>query len=384
MSDALELATTTIGWLLLISSIVLWSCWIFWRSQFWFARQLKSLERPTPSLLGLLDVVAFVFIIGLLESFIVSSSGAEPPASEPESKPATSLTAIVNQANSPATKRSAEVTDEANTAEESSSESTQATSSIDTGLQFRSGSSQLLGIVVFLIWLIVRFRATPAELGTPLGDLPRATVVGLVAAVLFLPPILVLQVLLTELIPYKHDTLTMMEASPSSGVILAAFFRAGFAAPIFEEYFFRFALLGWMHRIILIFVSLARSSQVSESGLKWLLFGGRFPPTSADDLQEADLKDAKQLNESGAPMKNKPKSIEYIGESTGAMWVSLIAISLLFGSAHIGQGAAPIPLFFFAMAVGWLYLRTKNIVPAIVVHLVLNLWSLSLFVVSHF
>ncbi len=46
--------------------------------------------------------------------------------------------------------------------------------------------------------------------------------------------------------------------------------------------------------------------------------------------------------------------------------------SALFALMHFGQGAAPIPLFFLSLGLGFLYQRTGRLFPAIVVHMLLN------------
>ena len=43
---------------------------------------------------------------------------------------------------------------------------------------------------------------------------------------------------------------------------------------------------------------------------------------------------------------------------------------------HLGQGAAPIPLFILAVGLGLLYQRTGRIVPCIIVHMLLNAMTL--------
>jgi membrane protease YdiL (CAAX protease family) len=43
---------------------------------------------------------------------------------------------------------------------------------------------------------------------------------------------------------------------------------------------------------------------------------------------------------------------------------------------HLGQGWAPVPLFFLSLALGWLYQRTHRLLPSLVVHVCLNSCSL--------
>ena len=52
-------------------------------------------------------------------------------------------------------------------------------------------------------------------------------------------------------------------------------------------------------------------------------------------------------------------------------WPILVS-SLVFALLHLGQGGAPIPLFFLAVGLGFLYQRTGRLTPCIVVHMLLN------------
>jgi membrane protease YdiL (CAAX protease family) len=56
----------------------------------------------------------------------------------------------------------------------------------------------------------------------------------------------------------------------------------------------------------------------------------------------------------------------------------LIGASAIFAFMHFGQGAAPIPLFFLSLGLGYLYRQTGNLTACVVVHMVLN--SLTLLV----
>jgi membrane protease YdiL (CAAX protease family) len=52
-------------------------------------------------------------------------------------------------------------------------------------------------------------------------------------------------------------------------------------------------------------------------------------------------------------------------------WPVIIS-SFIFAIMHVGQGAAPVPLFFLALALGYLYRRTGSITIPLIVHMVLN------------
>ena len=71
------------------------------------------------------------------------------------------------------------------------------------------------------------------------------------------------------------------------------------------------------------------------------------------------------------------KLTDPIAEDEGASWyprsaIPVVLTSLLFATMHLGQGAAPIPLFFLSLGLGFLYQRTGRLVPVIVVHMMLN------------
>jgi membrane protease YdiL (CAAX protease family) len=53
-------------------------------------------------------------------------------------------------------------------------------------------------------------------------------------------------------------------------------------------------------------------------------------------------------------------------------WWPIGVASLVFALMHLGQGAAPIPLFVLSLGLGYLYRQTGNITAPVVVHMVLN------------
>ena len=57
-------------------------------------------------------------------------------------------------------------------------------------------------------------------------------------------------------------------------------------------------------------------------------------------------------------------------------WVAILISAALFGLAHLGYGPEPIPLFFLALVLGYLYNRTHRIVPSVVAHALFNAYSM--------
>ena len=51
----------------------------------------------------------------------------------------------------------------------------------------------------------------------------------------------------------------------------------------------------------------------------------------------------------------------------------ILISSVLFALAHFGYGPEPVPLFFLALILGYVYQRTHRIIPCIVTHALFNL-----------
>jgi hypothetical protein len=55
------------------------------------------------------------------------------------------------------------------------------------------------------------------------------------------------------------------------------------------------------------------------------------------------------------------------------IWAPILVASTAFAMAHVGHGPAPIPLFFFSVALGYVYEKTGRLAPSIIAHFMLNL-----------
>lgn len=153
---------------------------------------------------------------------------------------------------------------------------------------------------------------------------------GLVGFLMFVPPVLLLQLGLTQLIPYSHDTLTLLDKGPSVLTLSMTWLAAVLVAPICEEIFFRGTLLAWLQRAV------------------------NFQPDAID----------KAINggwDQDATPQRQP-----------ICWSAIVLSSLMFGLVHLGNGPAPISLFFFGLALGYLQQISGSVVPCIVLHAALN------------
>jgi membrane protease YdiL (CAAX protease family) len=141
---------------------------------------------------------------------------------------------------------------------------------------------------------------------------------GLKAAVLLLPPVLVISSLVNLFLPYSHEVLTMLQSVDSIEVFCAMFLATAIVTPFFEEFLFRVLIQG---------------------GLQGMMDG-------ASDAE---------------PGRWRPES-----------YAPILITSVIFALLHFDNGAAPIPLFFLSLGLGYLYRQTGNITAPMVVHMCLN------------
>jgi membrane protease YdiL (CAAX protease family) len=149
---------------------------------------------------------------------------------------------------------------------------------------------------------------------------------------------------LTRFFPSQHPLIELVLAKPEARFLAACGFTAVVVAPLAEEFQFRVLIQGWLQ-------TAARPGIPSES---WLV--GLPSPELEPRLAEQRLAE---------PPRHWPA----------------IATAALFALAHATHGPDPIPLFFFAWGIGWLYRGTSRVLPGIVVHFLLNLWTLFLLLV---
>lgn len=184
-------------------------------------------------------------------------------------------------------------------------------------------SANLMALVFTLAYLRVLRGATLQDLTLvpSTSDLRR----GAIATVWILAPVLIINLLIAMLREYSHTVMDMLSEDKGLGTFAFLFLSAAILTPIVEEIQFRLLLQGGLQRW-------SDASPATPPGVPW---------------------------------------------SPIAAW-PVVATSLLFAAMHLGQGAAPIPLFFLSMGLGFLYQRTGRLVPAIVVHMLLNGATLSM------
>ncbi|MDA7950480.1 MAG: CPBP family intramembrane metalloprotease [Pirellulaceae bacterium] len=142
-------------------------------------------------------------------------------------------------------------------------------------------------------------------------------------------PVGLLQEFLSRLVPYTHEVLNQLDVFHGPVPLIYIFLAVVILGPIAEEYLFRRVLINCMV----------------------LGFSGY-----------------------SANPKNEPAFIHYFG--------AVLVSSFLFSAMHIGQGLAPIPLFFFAVALGMIYLYEGSLVSCVLIHMFFNGLNLGLILLS--
>lgn len=256
---------------------------------------------------------------------------------------------------------------------------------------------QLLASAAAVLLCQTRYQTTAMLFGDPSNWRSRSLVIAAKAFCMVVPAILALQAVLSMLVPYKHATLDQLAENFSAWTMLATWFGAVLAAPVCEEILFRGMLQGWLQRI--------KFGAAADQGFAELLGGwpnsrvdggcrisadeeetgpapsrqiqaAQFPvpPVEALKVPEFDRENpfaATSANSGQIANENRAPGIGRIG-----WWMPVVASALMFALVHVGQGLAPISLFFFGIALGFLYRYTGSIIPSILLHMMLNAFSM--------
>jgi membrane protease YdiL (CAAX protease family) len=242
---------------------------------------------------------------------------------------------------------------------------------------------QLLMAGGFFALIAAFYGVSADDLGLPRSahETLRDIALGVAACFAALLPVRIVQWLSMWLLG-RHDELSqhpLIETltnggGESVGIMLLACLSAVVVAPICEEATFRLLLQGWLEkwedRNSDDFK--AANSSISEEG-------------AATVFHDAGNADVAATNESDPAIANSSSAIRHsslpprprhgvVGLPHG--WLPVFVSSLVFGIAHFGYGPEPIPLFFFAVFLGYVYQRTHRILPCIIAHGLFNLVSM--------
>jgi membrane protease YdiL (CAAX protease family) len=188
---------------------------------------------------------------------------------------------------------------------------------------------------------LMRFRAgaDAGDLGWRADSAVRDAAMGVLTFCAVAAPIYGLHLAVQGRFPSEHPLVDAVRRHPHLFPAYAA--AAVVVAPVVEEVLFRLLLQGWLERVFAREIAAGRGSGR----------GGEFGGDGAPPRREA--------------------AAEPSGPAGGA---SILVASLVFAAIHPWPDS--VPLFFFAIALGWLYWRTHRLLPCIVLHAALNGFSM--------
>jgi membrane protease YdiL (CAAX protease family) len=122
-------------------------------------------------------------------------------------------------------------------------------------------------------------------------------------------------------------------------------------APVLEELLFRGLLQGWIRA-------------------KYQVVTGKMlaTPSGVENVPRPETNNPYQASQ--VRLLTNPAELQRRRLTT---WAPIFMASMAFALVHAGHGPAPIPLFFFSMALGYVYEKTGRLAPSIIAHLMLNL-----------
>jgi membrane protease YdiL (CAAX protease family) len=201
-------------------------------------------------------------------------------------------------------------------------------------------AAKLIAMCLVLFVLSKVKRADEYDFGIGFERIGTRIAQGAYVFFLALPPTLLLQFVMVEIVGIKYDH-ALIEAvrSPTGGaLVLWSGIAAVVVAPLVEEFVFRGIVQGWLERI------------------------------SAEVQAREDDERLLRLQEETA---ERP-SISASPESRRLSGMPILFSSAIFALVHLPQWAAIGPLFIFGVGLGYLYRQTHSIWPGVVMHFLLN------------
>ncbi len=218
-----------------------------------------------------------------------------------------------------------------------------------------SALANCISIALILLWMWNIDRGNIGKFGLSLN--PSMIGLGAKAAVTLLPPVLAVAALVNLLVvEYEHEVLDVLQQLGTTRVFAVLFFGTAIVTPIAEEILFRGLVQGWLQRLADRVVGQVESIE-SDLAHGQPSVDKEKEPFSTENVDRCDSK-----TEVTGPLRSW-EPVSY--------W-PIFASSILFASMHMGQGAAPVPLFLLSLGLGYLYRQTGSLIPCIVVHMILN------------
>ena len=263
-----------------------------------------------------------------------------------------------------------------------------------TVINYVAGTAQFIAAFLTLLYLFNRYGDVRAA-GLAPGSLTQDLKFGFYGFLLFVPPMLLLQSVLTNFWEYEHPTMEMVSPDSSLLAIVSAWWTATIVAPVSEEILFRVVLLGWLLRCFANpndFVGgLIGGKRVSDNSPAETIPAETIPAETipaetipAETIPTETIPVADYPEEINPYASSAPASIRRMKFQHQKTWAPVLIVTLLFAVVHIGQGPAPIPIFFLGLGLCAMYRQTGSVVPCIVTHFLLNTFSMTVFTIEQF
>ncbi len=246
--------------------------------------------------------------------------------------------------------------------------------------------ANLITAAFAIVWIRRRTGASWSDLGLRFDRAKADLQLGLTTFAAASVPVYLLQALLSRFVTEQHPIIDLLQRHQQPWVLALCTISAVVVAPATEEFFFRVLLQGW-------FESLGSSATPSAASAD--ADSATPPPAPAVDVPQAEPVGSGLIDpqnpyspsvSTATPVDDSPHDVvraEFVDQAAATpiankSWsrLAIVFSSLVFSLMHLGHGADPIPLFFLALALGYLYQRTGRILPSIIVHFCLNATSL--------
>ena len=250
-----------------------------------------------------------------------------------------------------------------------------------------------IATIALAVFLGVSRGATAAGFGLTvrhIADDVKLGVLGFLAALL---PVYCVQAVVIQIIPpdKQHPVLEMLSVRSGVAALAVAVLFAVVLAPLAEEFLFRAFLQGWLEKCSWRSWSFERIdadppppsgpfSSPSAIDVEPIESAADWHGTEAASAPNPYAPPTTEITQDPLPNPDAsadPSSNDAVRPPARSHFMAIVISSLVFAVLHASNWPAPVPLFFLALILGYLYSRTHRLLPCIVVHFLFNALSVA-------